>query len=220
MAKADFSVARKRCEHLLSQLDLDPPVTLQDLVAAVGHYRQRTITLTPAVLPARGAFGMTGGDEYGDVVLFQRDTSPSHQLLIILHELAHILANHPRKLVAVSDTAIRAASSKLTSLSEDMLHLVLGDDGDQSSPAQQALATARPSLLDELRTAASSPDAPPPEVDPYTAPEALYEQEDEWEAETMATLMLSWVSQQERGHTLNGPGSRLRASLGEPGDTF
>lgn len=181
---------QKRCSRLLAQLHVQPPVTLRELVGAISEHVGYPITLAPADLPVDAAFGATGSDGSGDVVVYQRNTSTSHQLVIVLHELAHILAGHPRQ--PVTPPPIEQVSQRLSNLPESMLHLVLGTD--QPTPASTELDDARPGLLDELREAAQNTTDPAPALRPEEVTGGLYDDQAEWEAETMATIMIDWLT--------------------------
>ncbi len=88
---------RRRCETVLGTLRLEPPFSLEELCAHLSALRARPLHLLP--LPsgasAAGACGLwlaTGTDDY---VFFERQTSRPHQEHIILHEIGHMLFDHP-----------------------------------------------------------------------------------------------------------------------------
>src|SRR5258708_1666427 len=81
-------------------LDLRPQLDHRELARRLGERRGKPIHLmASAELPPSAAFGITGGDDTQDVVLYEARTSTTSQLLIILHELAHIILEHPRSVV-------------------------------------------------------------------------------------------------------------------------
>lgn len=205
---SEYRAMRDRCHRLLAQLDVRPPVTLGDLVAAVARHHGSRITLVPAELPTDKAFGATGSDASGEVVVYQQHTTTSHQALIVLHELAHILAQHPRQRIQPTAAVVEAASERLAALPESMLHLVLG-----TATAREELEQARPGLLDDLR-AAARPDAEAPVVAPEDVAGSLYDDQAEWEAETMATIMLEWLTAAEVV-PVTVTGRRLHAAMGD-----
>ncbi|MGP4003647.1 hypothetical protein [Streptomyces sp. 8N706] len=66
------------------------------LCQLLGERRQRPIRLLPYPLPVPGPFGLWIGTQSADYILYQKETSKSHQDHIILHEIGHILADHQR----------------------------------------------------------------------------------------------------------------------------
>lgn len=196
----------------LASLQVRPPVSLQTLVEAVAAVHGRPITLAPADLPVDAAFGATGTDEGGEVVVYQRHTAPSHQAVIVLHELAHILAQHPRKQIQPQVEDVRGY---LDLLPESMLHLVLGTGENGPTAVSAGLEQARPGLLDELREVAQDPQRPAPTVQPdHLAGASLYDDDAEWEAETMGTIMLSWLTDRS-AYPVSPTDQRLRMTFGD-----
>ncbi|MCI2420096.1 hypothetical protein MOQ72_21880 [Saccharopolyspora sp. K220] len=208
----DYDAMHQRCREILAQLDVHPPVPLRTLVDAVARAHGRPITLVPADLPVDAPFGATGTDEVGDVVVYQRNTTASHQLVIVLHELAHILARHPRKTIQPSVTDVR---EDLNMLPESMLHLVLGTGPAGTTPVSDELQHARTGLLDELRASAeASTSSEALSVRPQQVTRSLYDDIAEWEAETMGTIMLSWLTDKSV-YPVSPTDARLRHTLGD-----
>ena len=208
----DYDAMHQRCRDLLAQLNVRPPIPLRTLVEAVARVHGRPITLAPADLPVDSAFGATGTDPTGEVVVYQRNTAASHQLVIVLHELAHILAGHPRKKIAPKVEDVR---EHLNMLPESMLHLVLGTGDTGATPVSDKLEQARPGLLNELRASAQEPGGPAPSVHPdEIAGATLYDDDVEWEAETMGTIMLSWLTDRSV-YPVSPTDQRLRMTLGD-----
>lgn len=85
---------RRRCRQLLNELDIRPPLDVVELCRRVGDKRGRPIRLVPHPIPVPGPFGVWISTEAVDYILYQRETSKSHQGHIVLHELGHILAGH------------------------------------------------------------------------------------------------------------------------------
>jgi hypothetical protein len=79
---------------LLRELDIRPPLDVAELCRRVGEQRQRPITLVSHPIPVPGPFGLWIAARNADYILYQRETSKSHQDHIILHELGHLLAGH------------------------------------------------------------------------------------------------------------------------------
>ncbi|GAA2798727.1 hypothetical protein [Saccharopolyspora taberi] len=207
----DYDAMHRRCRNLLAQLDVRPPVPLRTLVEAVARVHGRPITLAPADLPVDSAFGATGTDTTGEVIVYQRNTAASHQLVIVLHELAHILAEHPRKKI---EPKVEDVRDDLNMLPESMLHLVLGTGENGATPVSDELEQARPGLLDELRSSAQEAGSTAPSVHPDEVAGSLYDDVAEWEAETMGTIMLSWLTDRSV-YPVSPTDQRLRRTLGD-----
>lgn len=92
----DHNQLRALCRDTLRRLGLRPPLDVALLADRLGAARGKPIDLVPEKLDPAHAFGITGGDHTCDVIMYQVRTTRIHQLLIILHELAHIIAGHPR----------------------------------------------------------------------------------------------------------------------------
>ncbi|MGW0392477.1 hypothetical protein ACWDYJ_16585 [Streptomyces sp. NPDC003042] len=87
---------RKRCEIILSHLDLPHPFSLDSLCARMADQRARPIRLHPLPREAAesGVCGLWVGTATVDYVFYESQTTPLHQEHIVLHELGHILFGH------------------------------------------------------------------------------------------------------------------------------
>ena len=85
---------RRRCKQELRALDIQPPLQVEALCRALGERRGRPIHLVPYSLPVPGPFGVWIATGTSDFIVYQRETTKSHQDHIILHEVGHILADH------------------------------------------------------------------------------------------------------------------------------
>lgn len=85
---------RRRCRRLLNELDIRPPLDVTELCRRVGESRGKPIRLVPHPIPVPGPFGVWITTNVADYILYQQETSKSHQGHIVLHELGHILAGH------------------------------------------------------------------------------------------------------------------------------
>jgi hypothetical protein len=85
---------RKRCRRLLRELDVRPPLDVTVLCERIGEYRGRPIQLLAHPIEMPGPFGAWIRTSDTDYIVYQQETSRSHQDHIILHELGHILAEH------------------------------------------------------------------------------------------------------------------------------
>ncbi|WP_214364595.1 hypothetical protein [Pseudonocardia sp. H11422] len=193
------------CRDTLRQLGMRPPLDVHELCERLGAQRGRPIELVPTTeLPPNSAFGITGGDDSCDVIMYEARTTWTHQRLIILHELAHMILRHPRR--AVDHSYDSAYAQEFRMISPETLAEVLGP-GWAGTPAEPVSRSDRPRW--PLRRSSADRSVPA-----TSAPRSLYDNPIEWEAETMATIMLPWV-------TLGGPRptsaceGKLMAALGD-----
>lgn len=180
---------RQIARRTLRDLGLRPPLELGELAARLGEQRGKPIHLVPSYeLPPTAAFGVTGGDETQDVVLFEVRTSTTSQLLIVLHELAHIILEHPR--TAVDHSFRTGYEDEYEMLSSEVL-AELVSAGPTASDVTASAESAAPEESDKRRRwrwpwRISGPRPP-------VGPGSLYAADIEWEAETLATILLTWV---------------------------
>ncbi|MEU8262970.1 hypothetical protein AB0C02_20360 [Micromonospora sp. NPDC048999] len=85
---------RKRCDQLLAALEMPEPFDIRRLCEILGERRGRPIHLVPISLPAHTVCGMFVPTGDFDAIFFEQNTSPLHQMLIIGHELGHLIAGH------------------------------------------------------------------------------------------------------------------------------
>jgi hypothetical protein len=85
---------RRQARRLLNELDIRPPLDVHELCRRVGESRGKPIRLIPHPIPVPGPFGVWIATDAADYILYQQETSKSHQGHIVLHELGHILAGH------------------------------------------------------------------------------------------------------------------------------
>ncbi|MFF2045922.1 hypothetical protein ACFVVX_36430 [Kitasatospora sp. NPDC058170] len=85
---------RRSCRKLLRELDIQPPLRVEELCRRLGEVRGKPIRLIPWELPIPGPFGIWMSRPGEDVIFYQQETTRLHQDHIILHEIGHILAEH------------------------------------------------------------------------------------------------------------------------------
>lgn len=85
---------RRRCERIVEQLDLPDPFDIEQLCRRLGAQRGRPIRLLPLRLPVNSPCGMWVSTAAFDAIFYETDTSPAHQILIIAHEIGHLLCEH------------------------------------------------------------------------------------------------------------------------------
>lgn len=87
---------RKRCESILSRLELTHPFSLDGLCDRIAEQRGRPIRLHPLPKEAAesGVCGLWVGTASVDYVFYEAQTTPLHREHIVLHEIGHILFGH------------------------------------------------------------------------------------------------------------------------------
>ncbi|WP_405487049.1 hypothetical protein [Streptomyces sp. NBC_00096] len=87
---------RKRCESILSRLELPHPFSLDGLCDRIAEQRGRPIRLHPLPKEAAesGVCGLWVGTASVDYVFYEAQTTPLHREHIVLHEIGHILFGH------------------------------------------------------------------------------------------------------------------------------
>ncbi|ABP56626.1 ImmA/IrrE family metallo-endopeptidase [Salinispora tropica] len=85
---------RKRCKRVVAALDMPETFDLPELCRLLGERRGRPIHLVPISLPVHSVCGMWVPTDTFDAIFYEQHTSPIHQMLIIGHELGHLLAGH------------------------------------------------------------------------------------------------------------------------------
>ena len=86
---------KARMKALLTELDYDfSRFTLDGFARWLAKRRGRPIVFVPWEMPPNlsGAWVASDGQDY---IFFDQDTQPIHQTHIKLHEMAHILCDHP-----------------------------------------------------------------------------------------------------------------------------
>ncbi|MFD9269743.1 hypothetical protein ACFWB1_12485 [Streptomyces goshikiensis] len=85
---------RRQCIRLLRDLDIQPPLQVDDLCRRLGARLGKPIRLVAWALPIPGPFGLWMSRPSEEVIFYQEETTRVHQDHIILHEVGHILAEH------------------------------------------------------------------------------------------------------------------------------
>ena len=86
---------KARMKALLTELDYDfSRFTLDGFARWLAKRRGRPIVFVPWEMPPNlsGAWVASDGQDY---IFFDQDTQPIHQMHIKLHEMAHMLCDHP-----------------------------------------------------------------------------------------------------------------------------
>jgi hypothetical protein len=96
----------RRCRQRLTEWGVDDLAHLPTLVERITDRRRRPILLLPAAMKASHPSGFWLQTETVDIIGYEAQASPTHQLHIIAHELAHIVCEH-RAEVAIGDRDAR-----------------------------------------------------------------------------------------------------------------
>ncbi|MEV1144176.1 hypothetical protein [Micromonospora sp. NPDC049799] len=79
---------------MIAKLGVPEPFDIHELCRVLGERRGRPIHLVPISLPVHTVCGMCVPTGAFDAIFYEQDTSPLHQMLIIGHEVGHLLAGH------------------------------------------------------------------------------------------------------------------------------
>jgi len=79
---------------LLRRLGIRPPLDVVELCRRLGEHRGKPIRLMAHPIPVPGPFGAWLASPEADYIVYQQETTASHQDHIIMHELGHLLAGH------------------------------------------------------------------------------------------------------------------------------
>ncbi len=189
-------MTRRELESLarqtLRQLELRPPLDVDQLRTRLAEHRGKPIdVVASSSLADCRTFGITGvrpGAEC-DVIMYEARTTWTHQIMIILHELAHMICGHEREAI---DHSYRAGlEQEYQMIAPQALAEVLGDRPPQRRGISP-LRRGRPTQLGR----------------------SLYDDPIEWEAETMATILSAWVPGLG-GYVAPPPANGLQAILGD-----
>ncbi|MFT4128168.1 MAG: hypothetical protein QM662_18300 [Gordonia sp. (in: high G+C Gram-positive bacteria)] len=82
------------CREVLSDLDLDLPLDVDQLCTRYGERRGRPITLIAHPLPVGMPNGVWLSAEDADYFFYQANTTKWHRDQIVIHEFAHLIAGH------------------------------------------------------------------------------------------------------------------------------
>lgn len=146
---------RRSTRSLLRELDIRPPLSVSALCERLSLHRERPIRLRSFSFEVPGPFGMWIATAGTDFVFYQRETTPSHQNHIILHEVGHLLAGHE------GNVAGDLAEDLLPNLPPDAVRRGLRRDSYDSAHEREAELVATiimewASVLDHVSLAASS----------------------------------------------------------------
>ncbi|MBN1317203.1 MAG: hypothetical protein JXA42_17095 [Anaerolineales bacterium] len=115
---------KTRMRALLDEIDYDfSHFTLDDFVHWLEKWRERQIIFVPRDMPSTlfGAWVKAGGTDY---IFFDKNTISIHQAHIQLHEMAHMICQHPTVDVESDQTRailLRAGAKDFSSCFESLL---------------------------------------------------------------------------------------------------
>ncbi|MEU7279308.1 ImmA/IrrE family metallo-endopeptidase [Streptomyces sp. NPDC045431] len=163
---------RRTCERLIDEAGITPGGDIMAICEQVSRRRGRAIRLTSMELEDPSLHGLWIAVPETDIIVYQADTSRSHQEHIIAHELSHIICGHDGE--AAPATTPRATAAPATA-------------------APVAAAPKRVTVPEHL-----FPDLDPNLVR-RSLMRSVYSDRDEQEAEMMASLILAGARQDVTG---------------------
>lgn len=129
----DLRSVRRRCEVILREVETPDPFEVDAFARAVSRRRGRRLRLIPKETDL-GPCGVWLALPDADYVFFEAGTSPLHREHIILHELGHLLSEHPARQVLNAATL----SALLPHLDASMVRRVLGRTSYSAVEEQEA----------------------------------------------------------------------------------
>lgn len=127
---ANIRTMRRLTSDILERLR--PPGNEDDLVSALSNalslVRGRPVRLRQALFPPKTASGLWIDARSFDLVVYEQNTDPVHQFVIIGHEAWHMFAGHCGSQTAHGSIAARALSSGPAVLLEDFVRRVVEAD--------------------------------------------------------------------------------------------
>ncbi len=134
---------RKLNRRLL--ISLRVPETDDNLIATIGealhHVRGRKVLLREVAFPPHWPSGLWVDQSDRDVIAYEANARPEHQLVIIGHEIWHMFEGHCDAHTDHGPAALRALGPQ----SAEMLHqlsAILPDIADELTPASQRMDAA------------------------------------------------------------------------------
>lgn len=86
---------RRRCEDVLSDVEIPTPWSLDSFLALLSERRQRPIILAEALVPCGQHISAQWWKQpEADVILYARTQSTFYKELSVLHEVGHMLCGH------------------------------------------------------------------------------------------------------------------------------
>jgi hypothetical protein len=147
---------RKHCERLLADLGVPEPFDIHELCRVLGERRGRPLRLVPISLPVHTVCGMWVPTGDFDAIFYEQDTSPLHQMLIIGHEVGHLLAGH--RATAVLDP--QASRLLLPDLDPHLVRRFLGRSNYDADAEREAEMIGSLLLRRAREATVEPPDAP------------------------------------------------------------
>lgn len=202
---------KKHVRSSLAALDLPSPLRLGDLCERLGERRGRPMQLMARALPVPGPSGMWIASTNADMIVYQSETTPAHQNLIVLHEIGHILAGHngqhgePLASGAASDDVLAEPDT-------DPDRGTLDHEEQGPGPARTSAGSPTDAILHELM-----PDLPIEAVRSALRRET-YDDIEEQEAEAVGSLIFNWAGRMDYTQPPSAAGDmerQVQKSLGD-----
>ncbi|WP_246103373.1 ImmA/IrrE family metallo-endopeptidase [Streptomyces piniterrae] len=126
---------RKRCQAVVSELELPSPFSVDALVHELSVRRGRPIQIrTLPIGSAINACGLWIATDASDNIYIEENATKFHQEHIILHEIGHILCDH-----GITDQETQSAlTTLLPSISPHMISRLLGRTNYTTEQEQEA----------------------------------------------------------------------------------
>lgn len=132
--------------HLSAQLvsNLQPPASEQDVIPAIGQaltrLRGRPVRLRKAALPPGIASGLWADRTSHDLIAYEENTDPEHQLVITGHEAWHMFQGHCGSPTANGPAASRGQEKETATTLAELVAAI--SEADETAPPSTARTDA------------------------------------------------------------------------------
>ena len=183
------SAFRLHCLEIIRALPIPDPWNERDFLTNLAIERNKPIELRPVLLPPGLPCGMLIDTPAADYIVRGAGLSALHAEHVDMHELGHLLLDHRAPAAAPVRTDQSAAEQADRRV--DLL--------DSTDPGAIPVQTARgPAGEEEVAALASLLPALDPEMIRVMLGRTAYADQQEWEAETFASLLMTHIVQRTR----------------------
>ncbi|MEH0433863.1 hypothetical protein QBB34_47730 [Streptomyces stelliscabiei] len=116
-----------------------PPSSDEDVVPAIGEalteIRGRPVRLRQMAFPAGTASGVWVDRTTHDLIAYEENTDPEHQLVIIGHEAWHMFQGHGSSATTTGPPAARARANEMTLALDELATAIAEADAGDFSPS-------------------------------------------------------------------------------------
>jgi len=159
---------RERMQNILVKVEAEydfGQFTMENFHSWLEQQRDKKITLVPWTMPP----GMSGAwltSDQADFIFYEQNTAPIHQIHIQLHEIAHMLCDHPTVKVGAQEMSLlfRQMVDHCVNQEGQSLLFRSAHSGDAEIEAETLASLIQENVLKHKRLQELSRSTPPPDV--------------------------------------------------------